>query len=345
MNSQEPPYADTKRLPNPASHTSPKQHIHSILNPEQEETIPESSQGTQPGTYNLTPPPSIPTTQPNASQPDQIVKKRSHEEMREGENPQKEAQVTKQIRRTSSFLRIALSQDGSAKVRREGETTPSPPKARPPPPRKSSMMRSQSDVSFQFRDTTTMKGPPGRSRDARTWEFYCDKSARSSLASRAEEEATGSAAGAIGLMRSGRKQPLASNSTRQNKLRRTPSVLQKPVLSRAHSSMARLQSSDELTAEDELQKQRLGHKRRSSGSDSDKENWVPGTREIGPAQRRPAAENRPILQPPSSAPARPVLPSENDQENKVGTNGKAKTKVDDLDCVQGLLSLSQGAWQ
>ena len=268
----------------------------------------------------------------NASQPEQLAKKRSHEQMKEGNEPQ--------IRRTSSFLRIALSQDGSANIRREGETTPSPPKERPTPPaRNSSMTRASSDVSFQFRDTRTMKGPPGRSRDARTWEFYCDKSARSALASRAEEEATGSAANAIGLVRSvsGRRlQPLASNNTRQNKLRRA-------ILSRAHSSMARLQSSDGLTAEDDLRKQKSGHKRTSSGSDSDKENWVPGTREIGAVQRS-SGTNRGILQPPHSS--APVMPSGKDQENRPqGNNGKAKTKVDDLDCVQGLLSLSQGAWR
>lgn len=40
----------------------------------------------------------------------------------------------------------------------------------------------------------------------------------------------------------------------------------------------------------------------------------------------------------------PGLPSANDQENRPAA-AAGKDKGDDLDCVQGLLSLSQGAWR
>src|SRR3954464_6129982 len=116
--------------------------------------------------------------------------------------------------------------------------------------------------------------------------------------------------------------------------------------------MARLQSSDGIDAEHDIEKH-PSNRRQSSGSDSDKENWLPGTRESTHGLRRtePAAARGSILQQPSSRAAQhshapPVLPSANDQENRVpASSRKEKTKGDDLDCVQGLLSLSQGAWR
>ena len=282
---------------------------------------------------------------------------------RSGRQKDESPKDAKSLKRTSSFVRLAVSADGSVKVRVNDETTPSPPKKRPAPPpstasrRSSGLLRTQSDVSstFNFRDAAShMKGPAGRSRDARTLEFYCDRSARSSLAARAEEEATGSAAGALGLMRSAnqrRPQPLNPNSAKHNHLRRVHSGLKtKPSLARTQSSMARLQSSDGI-CEDEDPKKRPCHQRQSSGSDSDKENWMPGTRDSVHGLRRldPPTARTTILQPagttavPHTHPS-PRIPGANDQENK-RARGSGKDKGDDLDCVQGLLSLSQGAWR
>ncbi len=296
----------------------------------------------------------------------QLTKKRSHEEM-SGDDPN--ARVThdspkdaKSLRRSSSFVRLAVSADGSVKVRVNDEATPSPPKERPAPPagmasrRSSGLMRAQSDVSstFDFRDTAVhVKGPTGRSRDARTWEFYCDRSARLSLAARAEEEATGSAVGALGLMRSAsqRRQALTPNAAKQNRLRRSQSALKaKPSLARTQSSMGRLQGSDGIY-EDETPKKQPNHQRQNSGSDSDKENWLPGTRASIHGMRRsvPSAARSTILQRARASAAHhahpaPGLQSANDQEDSPVV-GSGKEKGDDLDCVQGLLSLSQGAWR
>ena len=265
----------------------------------------------------------------------------------------------KTLRKTSSLIRLAMTADGAVKVRVNDETTPSPPKQRPQPPtntssrRSSGLQRAQSDVSsvFSFKDTVG-KGALGRSRDARTWEFYCDKSSRSSLAARAEEEATGSAVGALGLMRSAsqkRLSALSPNPTKQNNLRRIQSVPKvKPSLARTKSSMARMQSYN-VVYEDERAQSKQGHQRQSSGSDSDKENWLPGTRDSVNEQRRtqPTSQRGTIMQRHQHAQhGHPSLVSP-DVDTSVNlskaTSGKAK--VDDLDCVQGLLSLSQGAWR
>ena len=296
----------------------------------------------------------------------QITKKRSHEEMSGNDRISKAKQDSpknsKSLRRTSSFVRLAVNADGSVKVRVNNETTPSPPKKRPAPPpgvasrRSSGLMRAQSDVSstFIFRDAAAPpRGPIGRSRDARTWEFYCDRSARSSLAARAEEEATGSAAGALGLMRSAsqrKTQALSPNPAKHN-LRRTQSGLRtKPNLSRTQSSMARLQGSDSIY-EDENPKKQPRTRRQNSGSDSDKENWLPGTRASIHGMRRtePTAARTTTLSRAGGSTIQhghpsPSLPSANDQENRP-TARAGKEKGDDLDCVQGLLSLSQGAWR
>lgn len=291
----------------------------------------------------------------------QVVKKRSHEQMT-GHFGQFLAQgeaskQPKPLRRSSSFVRLAVSADGSVKVRVNDETTPSPPKERPAPPadlanrRSSGLSRAQSDVTstFNFQDASaSARGAVGRSRDARTWEFYCDRSARSSLAARAEEEASGSAVSAIGLLRSAsqkRSQVLTPNTTKQNALRRSQSAVKsKPALARTQSSMARLQSSDGVYEDVDFKRPKLAdHHRRSSGVDSDKENWAPG---------REAPVHEPGLK--SSDRSEYNLPKQvgnnghvhpTSTHPKKATAGAGKAKGDDLDCIQGLLSLSQGAWR
>lgn len=370
--SQMPPSSDDR-----SSHTSPRSHdIHSLLNeqPEPNTSSPLAALQQTPGMGAgglATPPSSLERRAPpeNAisytspaipSSTSQITKKRSHEQMNEGdaeaiaeEDSPKDA---KTVRRTSSFVRLAVSADGSVKIRTNNEPTPSPPKERPQPPpsmanrRTSGFSRAQSDLGF--RDVrSAMRGVLGRSRDARTWEFYCDRSNRS-LAARAEEEATGSAVGALGLMRSAtprRTQPLTPNSAKHNSLRRTPSSLKsKPSLARTHSSMARLQSSSSVVGEPTKMDRPSLH-RRTSGSDSDKENWMPGTRGSIIEQRRTGASTQSdaLLSEHDDVEPRSddiETPSGKGRPNRSAPpNGKAK--VDDLDCVQGLLSLSQGAWR
>ncbi|KAK5074746.1 Homeobox protein yox1 [Lithohypha guttulata] len=309
--------------------------------------------------------PSSATTVPSSNAP--IARKRSHEQMTGNGSqplPQDESpKDSKSLRRTSSFVRLAVSADGSVKIRVNDEMTPSPPKERPAPPsnmvtpRSSGLARARSDVAstFNFRDVPgSAKGAIGRSRDARTWEFYCDRSARHSLAARAEEEASGSAVGALGLMRSAsskRTLPLTPNAAKHNNMRRTPSSIKgKPGLPRAQSSMARLQSSDGLSEEDSAKRLQSGHYRRSSGTDSDKENWLPGTRHAVHDFRRSQQSTQQrdtIFQGHSGARtehAHPI-PTSLGSKNQVRRPPNGKAKGEDLDCVQGLLSLSQGAWR
>ena len=52
----------------------------------------------------------------------------------------------------------------------------------------------------------------GRSRGARTWEFYCDSGARNASTEQAEREESGSATAAIEMIRSQRSDPPAKQT-------------------------------------------------------------------------------------------------------------------------------------
>lgn len=146
-------------------------------------------------------------------------------------------------------LRISLSFDGEALLRKQGEPTPSPPKARtavrislssdgealirtqdePSPsknrlrfvpgrvPRQTSLRRSVSAINFGtpgasplVREGNGMK-PFGRSRDARMWETYCDNDARSALSTSLSSQSSNGAR-TPGLYRSGSHRSAARNS-------------------------------------------------------------------------------------------------------------------------------------
>ena len=227
----------------------------------------------------------------------------------------------------------------------------------------------------------------GRSRDARTWEFYCDTDARDALTEQAERERKGSAAGAISLLRSQSKKVLTPNSNKRNvnapkpdpttRLKANEAKNEKRKLNRAATSVARLQTvnNGKKTIESEPKKSKKGSEFEilEDPGDSDKENWEPGTRTRVYRRRRPINTNtsngrqRAVLNenphiPSQSLSQDPFLDSENripqyDQENVsavVGEdngnfveylrNGSLAREPDDLNAVQSLLSLSQGAW-
>lgn len=386
QNSQETPTKDGCGTSAHALQTSPRQSdLKSILN--ESDPLSSSSPAVRKRTTLeehspalSTPPSSFESPSQNAPQPGstpasagfasqvQLNKKRSHEQMTGINNAthsqDPSSKDAKSLRRTSSFVRLAVSADGSVKVRVNDETTPSPPKRRPLPPpnmssrRSSGFSRAQSDLgsTFNFKDANpAVTGVLGRSRDARTWEFYCDRSARSSLAARAEEEATGSAVGALGLMRSAsqrKAQALSPNPGKQNRVRRSYSKIKsKPSISRTQSSLARLQSSDGTYDEMDPKSNKQSHHRQSSNGDSDKENWLPGTRDsVHDLRRVQATAGRGAALQESGMPATeasqmpPPSSEAKDQENRPAMP-PVKEKGDDLDCVQGLLSLSQGAWR
>ena len=306
------------------------------------------------------------------------------------------------LRRTSSLVRLSTSLDGKAKV--AIGNSPSPPKVRMPRPI-GGLQRSQSAIQpgnkttgeFNFPAVQPKKSSmPGRSRDARTWVFYCDSSARDALTEQAEREQSGSAVGAIGLIRSRSNKVLASNPNKRNarpenhdsikRLKADDKEASKRKLSRSQSSVARLQTVGDVPRKQAAAKWRKTGKPRSEldidySGDSDKENWEPGT------QSRTQHRRTAIDQAPSSRISRPVLteslkvPSHStsldalmaqekpgarglpvpstmlsgtrkheDQHAAEATDGFADgaqmpREADELDCVQNLLSLSQGNWQ
>ncbi|KAG4438170.1 hypothetical protein IFR05_006338 [Cadophora sp. M221] len=224
--------------------------------------------------------------------------------------------------------------------------------------------------------------PTGRSRDARTWETCCDGEVRDELTTLAENESHGSAVAAISLIRSSSNAALKANPNKRNApAAKHESAKQgkKQKLGRAMSSLARLQNTSNVSskvAQDPSEYTKDGLLRSPSG-DSDKENWVP--REGGGGgnpRRRPLPSGRSDKRPQSRA----VLGENNnipshadfgenrnrkrkpavehaifeDSENNAGVGEEVEkfmrgevspSKKGDLDCIQGLLSLSQGNWR
>lgn len=306
------------------------------------------------------------------------------------------------LERTSSVVRLSLSLDGKAEVTTRTGNTPSPQKptsigSRPHVGlQRSCSALEPGDESAQ--DPFSMPFPrrsmAGRSRDARTWEFYCDSDARNALTEQAERQESGDATAAISLIRSRshNKNVMTPNPNKRNAHAQKPDFTKrlkaevprysKPKLARAVSSVARLQTTD---GNGQMPKAvQIIHKKSKSGSrtaiyegdgDSDKENWVPGTRASNPGRRRPANLKRAahileesLLVPSQSSSLDALMcregprtgqsslkssSSEEKEDPKLDADDAVATligetiprEVEDLDCVQHLLSLSQAAWQ
>ena len=220
--------------------------------------------------------------------------------------------------------------------------------------------------------------PRGLSRDARSWEFFCDLEARDELTTQAEHESNGSAVAAISLLRSASNSALKSSGNKRNapsSQQNLSSYDKRPKLGRAISSLARLQGTGMPSLkQSQSDKGRSGLVESPSG-DSDKENWIP--EEGGIARRRPLPSSRAdrdwqsqkVLGNNSNIPTYAVnfggaknrrrQPAQvepqifEDQENGEASQEVEKfmrgevspSKKGDLDCIQGLLSLSQGNWR
>ncbi len=313
------------------------------------------------------------------------------------------------LKRTTSLVRLSMSLDGKAKVTTSEKSSPSPPRSQllpiigPTPRPKSGLQRSQSAMEPNNKTSieslrssiSSRRSMTGRSRDARTWEFYCDSDTRDALTIQAEREQSGSAVGAISLIRSRSNKTMTPNSNKRNahqpkhesmkRLKSDDQQPQKPKLARAISSVARLQS-----AAGNAQKQavKLKDKDPKSSSqpalyqsydgDSDKENWEPGTQTSRIRRRRQVnAEQhtrmrRPVLEEsmhvPSQSSSLDALmnrkatkgvqskrdessekensgPEDDEEVAKFMSGSSVPREVEDLDCVQNLLSLSQAVWQ
>jgi len=297
------------------------------------------------------------------------------------------------LRRTQSLIRLSTSLEGKAEV--AIGNSPSPPKLRAPRP-SNGLQRSQSAIApneptanKMFPDVIPQTSSmPGRSRDARTWEFYCDSSARDALTEQAEREQSGSAVGAIGLIRSRSNRALASNPNKRNarpekresiKRLKADKQARKRKLSRTQSSVARLQTVNgnprETAANRSEKPQKPGsHLEADHDGDSDKENWEPGTQSRTERRRPNTQQTSSSRSAPSILKESLKIPSQSSSldtlmnrteyvprglqiksavasdaqkhadEHLVEEGDETPRELDELDCVQNLLSLSQGNW-
>jgi hypothetical protein len=322
--------------------------------------------------------------------------------------PRPSTPIIPTLRKSSSHVRLSLSFDGRAGVSLddEEERIQLPQLVEPQHRQNSSLRRSLSDMPGRFETASLSLGqsttpPPwmsrqgsGRSREARTWEFYCDADARKALTDKIESANDGSAVDALGLLRvrssniqssqpqqSLSKRGLKSAFSDNNAKRLKVAQHQRSKLSRANSSFARLQSDDSGYFK-KAQQPRNGSDRFSEW-DENKENWSPDSQK-GPAntqhrqlQRVKSLSHAP--QQPSKLKAlgdnsdlmtsftQPLEPAkipesqrsnrtdiyeddtsatdEVSQEQGQDLPTPIKNRVAELDCVQNLLSLSQGCWR
>jgi hypothetical protein len=301
------------------------------------------------------------------------------------------------LKRTSSLVRLSLSLDGKAEVIMGEESSsmlPHPVTWKAPAPRVGGLQRSKSAIDViegQCRRLSggTLQGSTiGRSRDARTWEFYCDSEARSTLSAQGN---SGSASEAINQLRSRKKslQPSMNKRSAQlgmqessKRFKTAPGLARKQKLARTTSSLARLQTSNESETK-ELTSSRMNKSSPDipgildDAGDSDKENWVPGTkkkpveqRQLGNLSAKPVlGENKSIpshnasfgnamdregFRQPHIARTHPTpVPKADIEESKQGTDstpresrsGSSVSGEEELDCVQNLLSLRKGCWR
>ena len=264
------------------------------------------------------------------------------------------------LKRKSSAVRLSLSFDGKAEVVL-GSDSPSPPKKPTLKAGRSTrwpqLQRSQSVIASTTEPETPLEvdvpdwrrsRAPGRSRDARTWEFYCDSDARNALTKNAEHDQNGSAQAVLGLLRSGSnsRKPLTPVQRENKPPQRTENApvtkaaASRAKLGRAMSSSARLQTSTreripkpkktKLGAEVEVWQDNFG--------DSDKENQNPND----DGNQRDSSQGSFGVSLPTSAGG---ASDEGKENNAVASPLKQPQAEAELDAVQNLLSLSQGAWR
>ena len=303
-------------------------------------------------------------------------------------------------------LRISMSSDGKAVIRADDEPSPSKNRLAMLSSRKSRL------AGLRRSHSAMLPGTPraatgekdrvfGRSRDPRNWESVFDTDARSALSTPASAQSAPHGA-SPGLFRSRSQRSLTrSLSSRQNILANpsnnypdTPVPLQtgdkRRKLSRTVSSLGRLESNrnpmGNVSSNGNPVKfsKVLANAKKDTEDlefgDSDKENWIPGTR-VSHVRRRTtttSSSQRPVLRESNGrdgssktnqTPGKRSRLSQVQQQRKPlgsghgtstsdlgpgvssfvtgGGNGSGNggSQEEDLDCIQGLLSLSQGAWR
>lgn len=207
------------------------------------------------------------------------------------------------LKKSSSFVRLSMTEDGKARVI-TSEDSPSPPRSQPTPApvteRSEGLRRSYSAAALndRLKEAQSPQGIQrsfsGRSRDSRAWEFWCDSDARNSLTEKANQEGSGSAADAIGLIRSTSRGALKLNTNKRNaqllpqssakRVKLDGKSTHRPPLSRSSSSQGRLQGGKPVSANRSPLKKSQSVRAKGTDDDgfeipqteSDKENWEPG---------------------------------------------------------------------
>ncbi|KAM0719647.1 hypothetical protein Q7P37_003778 [Cladosporium fusiforme] len=294
------------------------------------------------------------------------------------------------LKKSSSFVRLSMTSEGAAKVITKDSSSPSPPRPSQQVEHSFSMNQGSGVSSLDLTRTkresavgSLRRSVSGRSRDSRAWEFWCDKDSRAEAEQKAEQDATGSAADAIGLMRanSGRRVlgslPAKRNATvtREPTAKRTKYDHSRPSLQRSSTSAGRLQHGVEtLKPALKLKYSESGASIHIPGNESDKENWSPErslmpssqpamgsrggqhhrqgravlgeSRAAGNTGRAARTDKRPPQTPRQRAATDKVTDPDQDPELVAFMRDRKSSSIsgeEELDCVQGLLSLSQAS--
>lgn len=221
-------------------------------------------------------------------------------------------QPSRSMKRSHSFIRLSMTVDGKARVITDADQSPSPPRSQPPPGRfagrTAGLRRSYSAAGLneKFREIASQERSPkiartsiGRSRDSRAWEFWCDPDARNSLSEKADQERSGSAADAIGLIRANSRGVLRSSPSKRNaqlfmrqdstkRLRDDGLKSPRTGLVRASTSYGRLQtkSPNAIPTPDKNKCSDTDNDLDIPQTESDKENWEPDDQHQGPRRNR-----------------------------------------------------------
>lgn len=268
----------------------------------------------------------------------------------------------------SRAIRLSMDSEGNAMVTTKDTSSPSPPR-----PSQSAMLPDASSPSvtpIAAPYGTAKRSYNGRSQDSRSWEFWCDREARSELGNVAEKDSHGSAAGAIGLLRtaSGRSVlgPLSSKRNapadgREHSVKRSKFQHKRTSLQRSQTSAGRLQGRlGQAQVPSKLKHMNSASGKHNGNGDSDKENWSP-THDLDADYESQSGDQGGYTPMPGHSSQRwsvngktglhrgDVGDPEADPELSAfmssGRKGVRPTANADLDCVEGLLRLSQGNWQ
>jgi len=219
-----------------------------------------------------------------------------------------------------------------------------------------------------------LRKPSGRALDSRAWHFWADRDSRSGLEEKAQQEISGSAAEAIGLLRSASGRSilgcLGNKRSSLNNIDENPSKKPRraPLLQRSQSLQNWSTGPQGLSKRSSqgLKKAQSGLGIRMFTADSDKENWSPDRQtefentstyvaEYG--RRRSTITPGKLLsgieEHARSARSLSSNGEEEEDDEEVAEfmrkdsdrKSDSLSEEEELGCVQGLLSLSQGNWK